>query len=67
MLHEDDYIIGADTVYIDENERVFAAYFPGYGSDLKQQMKDLAEYLMGVVNYSDEEAVMMVYGFYMRN
>ena len=66
MLSEDDYIVGPDTVFTDEDGKVYVAYYPGYGEDLKTQLKNLAEYLMGMVDYSDESAVLMIYGFYMK-
>lgn len=66
MLDENDYIIGPDTVFIDENSEVCLAYFPGYSHDLKDQLRDLAQYFMEIVDYTDESAVMLIYGFYMR-
>ncbi|MCR5684446.1 MAG: FHA domain-containing protein [Lachnospiraceae bacterium] len=66
MLAEDDYIVSPDSVFIDKNENVYMAYYPGYGENLRLQLRDLAEYLMNEVDYADEAAVLSVYGFYMR-
>ena len=66
MLAEDDYIVGPDTVYIDRNENIYMAYYPGYGENLRLQLREIAEFLMNEVDYTDEAAVLSVYGFYMR-
>ena len=66
MLSEDGYIIKADTVFVDEDDKVCVPYCPLYHEDLRQQLANLAEYLMRIVDYSDESAVLLVYGFYMR-
>ncbi len=66
MLVENDYIIGADTVFIDESLKIYLAYYPGYSQDLKAQLRELAQYFMEKVDYTDEGVVMLIYGFYMR-
>ncbi len=66
MLSENDYIIRADTVFLDEEDKIHVPYYPAYQVDLRQQLSELAEYMMKIVDYSDENAVLMVYGFYMR-
>ena len=66
MLSENDYIIRADTVFVDDEDNVYVACFPSYDADLRDQLASLAEYLMKIVDYSDESAVLLVYGFYMR-
>ncbi|MBR4725712.1 MAG: hypothetical protein IK071_08040, partial [Lachnospiraceae bacterium] len=66
MLLEDDYIISPDSVFTDDEGNIFLAYYPGYGEDLKEQLRGLAEYLMDKIDYDDESAVLMIYGFYMK-
>ena len=66
MLDENDYIIGPDTVFINDDMKVYLAYYPGYDRDLKSQLRDLSQYFMEKVDYTDESVVMLIYGFYMR-
>ena len=66
MLAEDDYLVKPDSIFVDKNENVYMACYPGYGENLRLQLKDLAEFLMNEVDYTDEAAVLSVYGFYMR-
>ncbi len=66
MLLEDDYMISPGSVFTDEDGNVYLAYFPGYKEDLRAQLRDLAEYLMEIIDYGDESSVLMIYGFYMK-
>ncbi len=65
MLHEDDYVVTPDTVYTDGKQKTEVAYFSGHGKPLREQLKKLAEFMMDYVDYQDEDAVLLVYSFYM--
>ncbi len=66
MLSEDDYAAGPDTIYTDGKERTELVYFPGYAKPLREQLRDLAEFMIDNVDYKDDAAVMMIYSFYMK-
>ncbi len=66
MLLEQDYVIGPDTIFLDENGKPGIPYFPGYGKKLRIQLRELAEYLMDNIDYNDNDAVLLTYGFYMK-
>ncbi|MCR4850806.1 MAG: FHA domain-containing protein [Lachnospiraceae bacterium] len=66
MLNEDDYVVTPETVFTDGRSQTEVAYFSGYGIPLREQLKKLAEYLMDYVDYQDEDAVLLVYSFFMK-
>ncbi len=66
MLLEDDYVVTPETVYTDTNTRTEVAYYSGYGKPLRDQLRGLSEYLMDNIDYKDDDAVLMIYSFFMK-
>lgn len=66
MLCENDFVIGPQTVFLNQDNRVKLPYCSGYGHDIRSQLCNLAEFLMNNVEYSDEAAVLLIYNFYMK-
>ena len=66
MLLEDDYVVTPETVYTDANTRTEVAYYSGYGKPLRDQLRALSEYLMDNIDYKDDDAVLMIYSFFMK-
>ena len=66
MLLEDDYVVTPETVYTDAKNRTEVAYYSGYGKLLRDQLRALSEYLMDNIDYKDDDAVLMIYSFFMK-
>lgn len=68
LLRESDFVVGVETVFFDGKEGgLQLVCYPGYGKDLRSQIAELAESCLDSVNYSDDEAVLLAYGFYMQS
>ena len=66
MLNENDFCIAYDSVYFDAENHVNVAYFPGYNRNIIQQLSEIADFAMNNVDYHNDEAVVLIYSFYMR-
>ncbi|MBR5968541.1 MAG: FHA domain-containing protein [Lachnospiraceae bacterium] len=66
MLLEDDYVVTPETVYTDAKARTEVAYYSGYGKPLREQLRALSEYMMDNIDYKDDDAVLMIYTFFMK-
>lgn len=66
MLLEDDYVVTPETVYTDAAGKTEVAYYSGYGKPLRGQLRALSEYMMDNIDYKDDDAVLMIYTFYMK-
>lgn len=66
MLLEDDYVVTPETVYTDAAGKTEVAYYSGYGKPLRDQLRALSEYMMDNIDYKDDDAVLMIYTFYMK-
>lgn len=65
FLPEDDFILMPEFIYIDISTNTpNLCLLPGYGKCIKEQMNTLLEYLMNKVDYSDKDAVYLVYQLY---
>lgn len=64
FLKEEDYILGEKYMYWSEaRSRLSLCYYPNYNSNIQEQIKDFTIFLMNHINYQEEAAVIMVYGF----
>lgn len=64
FLKEGDYILGEKYMYWSEaRSRLALCYYPDYNSNIQEQIKDFTIFLMNHINYQEEAAVIMVYGF----
>jgi hypothetical protein len=65
LLSEEDIILAPEYIYLDiTSYDPSLCYYPGYSKNIKEQMNSLLEYLMNKVDYSDKEAVLLVYRLY---
>lgn len=64
LLSEDDFLIRPNTVFLGEGYSVSLPYYPGGGSDLAGMMRNLGEFFLDKLDYGDEAAVMLAYGYY---
>lgn len=65
LLPENDFILDPDYIYLEVvSGNPVLCYLPGYSKGIKEQMNSLMEYLMNKVDYSDREAVLLVYQLY---
>ncbi len=65
LLPGEDFILKPDYIYLDVMSFTPALCFlSGYHSEIKEQMNYLLEYLMNKVDYSDKDAVLLIYQLY---
>lgn len=65
LLPCEDFILKPDFIYLDVVSFTPAMCFlSGYHSEIKEQMNHLLEYMMNKVDYSDKDAVLLVYQLY---
>lgn len=65
LLRENDFILTPEYIFIQSpNLEVDLCYFVGYSQDVNRQVSSLLEFLMNKVDYTDEKAVVMIYGLY---
>lgn len=65
LLPCEDFILKPDFIYLDVTGFTpFLCFLSGYQHEIKEQMNRLLEYLMNKVEYSDKEAVLLVYQLY---
>ncbi len=65
LLTEDDFILSPEQIFLDVvTNSPYLCYLSGYHKDCKEQMNSLLEYLLNKVDYSDREAVLLVYRLY---
>lgn len=65
LLRENDFILTPEYIFIQSpNLEVDLCYFVGYSQDVNRQVSSLLESLMNKVDYTDEKAVVMIYGLY---
>lgn len=65
LLPCEDFIIKPDFIYLDVlSFTPSLCFLSGHHSGIKEQMNQLLEYLMNKVDYSDKEAVLLVYQLY---
>lgn len=66
MLQESDFCLEPDSIYLDKNEKIQLAYFPGFCKNTLEQLNHLSDFLMNRVDYNDDLAVVLIYAFYMK-
>ncbi|MBP1756763.1 MAG: hypothetical protein H6Q59_3161 [Firmicutes bacterium] len=65
LLAEDDLILSPEYIFLDVvTNAPNLCYLSGYHINSKEQMNHLLEYLLNKVDYSDREAVLLVYRLY---
>lgn len=65
LLYENDFILDPSYIYIEESSNhIYLCYYSAYNKDIRQQLVELIEYLMNKVDYTDNQAVLLVYGLY---
>ncbi len=65
LLQEDDFILSPEHIYLNiSNFEPELCFFPGYQKNIRDQIRGFMEYLMNKVDYTDKEAVLLVYQLY---
>jgi hypothetical protein len=65
LLPEDDFILSPECIYLNIiNFEPELCFFPGYQKNIRDQIREVMEYLMNKVDYTDKEAVLLVYQLY---
>lgn len=65
LLPEDDFILKPEYIYLNVSDfQPELCFFPGYQANIKDQIRSLMEYLMNKIDYTDKEAVLLVYQLY---
>ncbi len=65
LLPEDDFILKPEYIYLKVNDfQPELCFFPGYQTNIKDQIRSLMEYLMNKIDYTDKDAVLLVYQLY---
>lgn len=63
LLKENNFVLTPQTVYLEE-DNVSLCYVEGYEKGVRQQLLEIAEFIMQHVDYQDERGVMLIYGLY---
>ena len=63
LLKENNFVLMPQTVYLEE-DNVSLCYVEGYEKGVRQQLLEIAEFIMQHVDYQDERGVMLIYGLY---
>lgn len=65
LLRENDFVLNPEYIFIHpSNLEVSLCHYAGYNQDIIGQISGVIEYLMNRVDYTDEQAVVMIYGLY---
>ncbi|MDF2513018.1 MAG: hypothetical protein K0S04_2884 [Herbinix sp.] len=65
LLPEDDFVLSPEHIYLNiSNFEPELCFFPGYQKNIRDQIRGLMEYLMNKIDYTDKEAVLLVYQLY---
>ncbi len=65
LLPEDDFVLSPEHIYLDvSNFEPGICFLPGYQKNIREQVRGLMEYLMNKIDYTDKEAVLLVYQLY---
>lgn len=65
LLVLEDLIFDADYMFFDyEKKEICFVYAPGYGRDIREQLKDFFEKLMQIFDHRDRTGVMLLYQLY---
>lgn len=65
LLPEDDFILKPEYIYLNVSDfQPQLCFLPGYQTNIKDQIRGLMEYLMNKIDYTDKEAVLLVYQLY---
>lgn len=68
LLREEDFVLDTETIFYDEAEGDMRfVCCPGFGQPLRRQLGKLAQECLNSVDYGDDEAVLIAYGFYMQS
>lgn len=64
LLKEEDLLLDPQYLYIDQTFSLYIPYVVGYQKDFKEQLTEVIAYFMDKIDYTDEQAVVLVYGIY---
>ncbi len=65
LLEPDDLVIRPEYMFYDWGQKVLKLiYIPGYGRNLRLQLKEFLEYVMKIFDHRDDAGVRYMYGMY---
>lgn len=65
LLNENDFVLVPEYIFMDMmSGQFFLCYLPGYQRDIREQITGFIEFVMNKLDYSDKEAVLLVYNLY---
>lgn len=65
LLEPDDVVLKPEYMFYNWGEKALRLiYIPGYGKNIKSQLKDFLEYIMKIFDHRDEDGVRYMYGMY---
>lgn len=65
LLEPDDLVIKPEYMFYNWGEKnLKLIYIPGYGNNIKLQLKSFLEYIMRIFDHRDKSGVMYMYGIY---
>ncbi|MBO5388061.1 MAG: FHA domain-containing protein [Lachnospiraceae bacterium] len=65
LLEPDDLVIKPEYMFYNWGEKALKLiYIPGYGKNIKEQLKSFLEYVMRIFDHRDESGVRYMYGMY---
>ncbi len=65
LLEPDDLVIKPEYMFYNWGEKALKlVYIPGYGKNIKHQLKSFLEYIMRIFDHRDESGVRYMYGIY---
>lgn len=60
LLSPESIILEPDTIFFEE-DKVYFCYLPSYHSDIRSDFKELAQFMLGHIDYQDELSVQAIY------
>lgn len=67
LIDENDYVIRPECMfYTKDSEQLYLCCYPFLQKNLREQLSELFEYLLGKIDYSDSVVVGFIYELYMR-
>lgn len=67
LIDENDYVVRPECMfYTKESEQLHLCCYPFLQKNLREQLSELFEYLLGRIDYSDSAVVVLVYELYMK-
>lgn len=65
LLSPDDLVLDPDGIFYSSEKKMFRfLYLPGYGRDIRSQIRELTEKLLTIISHKERRGVDFIYGLY---